>query len=227
MIVHPPGYLRGLRDLSRRHGTLLIADEVAVGFGRTGSLFACQAEGVSPDFLCLAKGLTGGYMPLAATLTTDEVHSAFFGTAAEGKTFYHGHTFAGNPLGAAVALANLKVFDDERTLERLGPKVERLASRLDRVARLPHVGDVRRCGLIAGIELVEDVATKAPFPWARQVGARVCRRAQDLGLLIRPLGDVVVVMPPLSITIEELDGLMDRVERSILDVVGEPAGGAG
>jgi adenosylmethionine---8-amino-7-oxononanoate aminotransferase len=222
MIVHPPGYLKGLRELSRRHDTLLIADEVAVGFGRTGSLFACDVEGVAPDFLCLAKGLTGGYMPLAATLTTEEVHSAFYGTASEGKTFYHGHTYAGNPLGAAVALANLRIFDEERTLERLVPKIARLEARLAEVARLPHVGDVRQKGLIAGIELVSDVSTKEPFPWDEQTGARVCRRARESGLLIRPLGDVIVVMPPLSITAEEIDWLIDRVIQSIRDVVCGP-----
>jgi adenosylmethionine---8-amino-7-oxononanoate aminotransferase len=221
MIVHPEGYLAGLRELTRRHGTLLIADEVAVGFGRTGSLFACDREGVSPDFLCLAKGLTGGYLPLAATLTTEEVYSAFHGTAAEGKTFYHGHTFAGNPLGSAVALANLRVFDEERTLENLEPKVSLLEARLTEIATLPHVGDVRQKGLIAGIELVEDRATKAQFPWESQVGAKVCRKARESGLLIRPLVDVIVVMPPLSIALEELDWMMDVIVASIVETVDE------
>ncbi len=150
---------------------LLIADEVAVGFGRTGTLFACEQEGVTPDFLCLAKGITGGYLPLAATLTTETVYAAFFGTAAEGKTFSHGHTYGGNPLGAAVALASLQVFDDEATLERLGPKVARLAERLAEFAARPHVGDVRQRGLIAGIELVADKTTKASYPSTAQVGA--------------------------------------------------------
>jgi adenosylmethionine-8-amino-7-oxononanoate aminotransferase len=221
MIVHPEGYLRGLREVTRKHETLLIADEVAVGFGRTGSLFACGREGVTPDFLCLAKGLTGGYLPLAATLTTEEVHDAFFGTAADGKTFYHGHTYGGNPLGAAVALASLQVFDDEATLEALAPKVALLERRLAELTALPHVGDVRQCGLIAGIELVADKATKAPFPWTDQVGARVCRRARDLGLLIRPLGDVLVVMPPLSIRVDQLDEMLDVMSRSIRFVTEE------
>ena len=136
MIVHPEGYLRGLRELTRKHGTLLIADEVAVGFGRTGTLFACQQEQVAPDFLCLAKGITGGYLPLAATLTTEEVYSAFFGTAADGKTFYHGHTYGGNPLGAAVALASLRVFEEEQTLARLRPKIARLTEPPRRVPGL-------------------------------------------------------------------------------------------
>ena len=221
MIVHPDGYLVGLRELTRKHGTLLIADEVAVGFGRTGKLFACEHEGVTPDFLCLAKGLTGGYLPLSATLTTEEVYAAFHGTASEGKTFFHGHTFAGNPLGAAVALASLRVFEDERTLENLAPKVAQLGRRLADFARWPNVGEVRQRGLIAGIELVEDRASRAPFPWDRQVGARICRHARTLGLLIRPLGDVIVVMPPLSISVEELDGMIDAIGRSMAAILGE------
>lgn len=209
MIVHPKGYLRGLRELSLKHGTLLIADEVAVGFGRTGTMFACEQEGVSPDFLCLAKGLTGGYLPLAATLTTEEIYKVFRGTATEGKTFYHGHTYGGNPLGAAVALANLEVFDEERTLERLQPKIAHLAERLEEFRTRPHVGDVRQSGMIAGVELVADKATKESYPWAEQVGSRVCRKARERGVLIRPLGDVLVIMPPLSITREQLDELLD------------------
>jgi adenosylmethionine---8-amino-7-oxononanoate aminotransferase len=158
-------------------------------------------------------------MPLAATLTTEEIYSAFHGTAAEGKTFYHGHTFAGNPLGAAVALASLKVFEDERTLERLAPKIAHLARRLAAVANLPQVGNVRQKGLIAGIELVEDSVSKRPFPWSSQVGARVCLHAREAGLLIRPLGDVIVLMPPLSIEIEELDWMIEVVVDSIQEVL--------
>ncbi|HID74618.1 MAG TPA: adenosylmethionine--8-amino-7-oxononanoate transaminase, partial [Planctomycetaceae bacterium] len=150
MIVHPPGYLRGVRELTRRYDVLLVADEVAVGMGRTGRMFACQHEQVSPDFLCLAKGLTGGYLPLAATLTTHEIWQAFLGDYAESKTFFHGHTYTGNPLGAAVALASLDVFQQERTLENLPPKIARLRQHLERIARLPGVGDVRQRGLIAG-----------------------------------------------------------------------------
>ncbi len=218
MIVHPEGYLRGLRALTREYDTLLIADEVAVGFGRTGTLFACEHEDIAPDFLCLAKGLTGGYLPLAATMTTEAVYSAFFGSAADGKTFYHGHTYGGNPLGAAVALASLRVFEEERTLENLVPKVARLTERLGKLLDRPHVGDVRQRGLMAGIELVADKAEKAPYPWAEQVGTRVCRRARDFGLLIRPLGDVIVVMPPLSITSDQLDTMLDVIEDCIKSV---------
>jgi adenosylmethionine-8-amino-7-oxononanoate aminotransferase len=212
IVVHPEGYLAGLRELTHRYGTLLIADEVAVGFGKTGRLFACEREGVTPDFLCLAKGLTGGYLPLAATLTTETVHAAFHASAAEGKTFYHGHTYGGNPLGAAVALASLDVFEDERTLEALGPKIALLERELRRLGGHEHVGDVRQCGLIAGIEIVADKAKKQSFPWPRQVGARICRRARDFGLLIRPLADVLVIMPPLTISQEQLGKMIDVIE---------------
>jgi adenosylmethionine-8-amino-7-oxononanoate aminotransferase len=214
MIVHPEGYLKGLRELTERHDTLLICDEVAVGFGRTGTLFACEAEGVRPDFLCLAKGLSGGYLPVAATLTTEEVYSAFFATAAEGKTFYHGHTYGGNALGAAVSLASLKVFDEERTLEKLQPKITRLGDWLKKISALPFVGDVRQRGLIGAVELVADKATKAPFPSDRLVGSKVCRRARDFGLLIRPLGDAIVIMPPLAISLEQLDRMLAAIAAS-------------
>ncbi|MDX2037011.1 MAG: adenosylmethionine--8-amino-7-oxononanoate transaminase [Isosphaeraceae bacterium] len=215
MITQPEGWLRGVRELCTKHDTLLICDEVAVGFGRTGKMFACEHEGITPDFLCLAKGLTGGYLPLAATLTTDRIHAAFDATAAENKTFYHGHTYAGNPLGAAVALATLRVFEEEGTLERMKPAADRLGERLERLRSRPFVGDVRRRGLMAGIELVADVATRAPFPWSEQVGARVCRRARDFDVIVRPLGDVIVIMPPLVITVEEIDLLMDVIERCL------------
>ncbi len=215
MIVHPPGYLHGVRELTRKYGVLLIADEVAVGMGRTGSLFACRQEQVVPDLLCLAKGLTGGYLPLAATLATDEIWNAFLGEYSEGKTFFHGHTYGGNPLGAAAALATLDVFDEEHTLERLPPKVDRLAEHLARMARLPHVGFVRQCGLIAAVELVRDKAAKEPYPWAEKRGIRACNHARKLGVLIRPLGNVIVLMPPLAVTLDELDRICTAAEAGI------------
>ncbi len=215
MLVHPPGYLRGVRDLTRRYGVLLIADEVAVGMGRTGTMFACEREGVVPDFLCLAKGLTGGYLPLAATLTTDEVWNAFLGDYSEGKTFFHGHTYGGNPLGAAAALATLDVFDEERTLEHLPPKIDRLAEHLRRMARLPHVGFVRQCGMIGAVELVRDKATKEPYPWAEKRGLRACDHARTLGVLLRPLGNVLVLMPPLAVTLDELDCICTAAKAGI------------
>ena len=217
MLAHPAGYLRGVRELTRRYGVLLIADEVAVGFGRTGRMFACEHEDVAPDFLCLAKGLTGGYLPLAATLTTTEVWNAFLGRYAESKQFYHGHTYGGNPLGAAAALASLEVFDEERVFDHLPAKIERLGEHLKRISQHPHVGDVRQRGLIAGIELVQDRATQAPFPWAQRRGQQVCDAARRLGVLLRPLGNVIVVMPPLAATIEEIDRIALAVEQGIVE----------
>jgi len=186
--------------------------------GRTGSMFACQREEVTPDLLCLAKGLTGGYLPLAATLATEELWQAFLGDYSQSKTFQHGHTYGGNPLGAAVALATLDVFEEEQTLARLPAKSARLAEHLARIARLPHVGDARQCGLIAGIELVRDRATKEPYPWAEKHGFRVCQYARSEGVLLRPLGDVLVILPPLSITLDQLDQIALAVERGIQKV---------
>jgi adenosylmethionine-8-amino-7-oxononanoate aminotransferase len=206
MITAPEGYLRRVREVTRQHDMLLIADEVAVGFGRTGSLFACAQEGVTPDFLCLAKGLTGGYLPLAATLTTERVFAAFLGT---GRTFYHGHTYTGNPLGAAAALASLELLLEPQGLPALPEKIARLTHQLDRLRDIPIVGDIRQRGLLAGIELVQDRTTRQPFPPQERVGRRVCRLAREQGVLLRPLGDVVVVMPPLAIEICLLDRLGD------------------
>ena len=216
MLVHPPGYLRGVRELTRRYGVLLIADEVAVGFGRTGRMFACEHEDVAPDFLCLAKGLTGGYLPLAATLTTSEIWNAFLGRYAESKQFYHGHTYGGNPLGAAAALASLDVFEEERVLAGLPAKIARLGEHLARMSRHPHAGDVRQRGLIAAVELVLDRSTQAPYPWSERRGQRVCDRARELGVLLRPLGNVVVVMPPLAATLDEIDRIALAVEQGIV-----------
>jgi adenosylmethionine---8-amino-7-oxononanoate aminotransferase len=221
MIVQPTSYLRGVRELCTKYDVLLIADEVAVGFGRTGKMFACEHENVSPDFLCLAKGITGGYMPLAATLTTDEIWKAFLGTYSESKTFFHGHTYGGNPLGAAVALANLKIFEEEQTLEQIQPKIARLKEHLSRLARHPHVGDIRQCGLIAGVELVRDKAAKEPYPWEERRGWQVCEAALTEGVLIRPLGNVVVILPPLAISLEELDRICAAVERGIDQVTSQ------
>lgn len=215
MITHPAGYLRGVRELTQRYEVLLIADEVATGFGRTGKLFACEHERVTPNLMCLGKGLTGGYVPMAATLATKEIWQSFLGSYAEGRTFYHGHTYTGNPLAAAVALATLDVFDDEQTLAHLPPKVERLAQHLSRIAGHPHVGDVRQCGLMAGVELVQNRQTREPYAWAEKRGYRVCDSARAEGVWLRPLGNVVVIMPPLAITLDELDRICLAVERGI------------
>jgi adenosylmethionine-8-amino-7-oxononanoate aminotransferase len=215
MIVHPRGFLRGVRELTRKYDVLLVLDEVAVGFGRTGTMFACEQEAVSPDLLCLAKGLTGGYLPMAATLATGELWQAFLGTYSESKTLNHGHTYGGNPLGAAVALASLDIFEEEQTLARLPAKIARLAEHLAQLATHKHVGDVRQCGLIGAVELIRDKATKEPFPWQERIGHRVCLAAREHGVLLRPLGDVIVIMPPLAISVEELGQIARAIELSI------------
>ncbi|MBC8018811.1 MAG: adenosylmethionine--8-amino-7-oxononanoate transaminase [Verrucomicrobia bacterium] len=221
MIVQPPGFLRRVRELCDRYGLLMITDEVATGFGRTGRMFACEHEGVVPDIMALSKGITAGYLPLAATVTSEEVYGAFMGEYAELKTFFHGHTFSGNPLACAVALKSLELFESDNLLEKLQPKIARLQERLAEFAILPHVGDIRQCGLAAGIELVEDKATKLAYPWEQKVGIRVCLEARKHGVFSRPLGNTVVVFPPLAIAPDELELLMDGLERAIRLVTGE------
>jgi adenosylmethionine-8-amino-7-oxononanoate aminotransferase len=218
MVMHPPGFLRGVRELTQRYGVLLIADEIAVGLGRTGTLFACQQENVVPDFLCLGKGLTGGYLPLSATLTHDAIYNAFLGDALSGRTLHHGHTYSGNPLAAAAALATLDVFDDEQTLKKLPAKIDRLSAHLSAIAGHPHVAGTRQRGLIAALELTTDRATREPYPPAERRAWQVCRAAHERGAWLRPLGDVLYVMPPLAISLDELDLLMKTLRSSIDDV---------
>jgi adenosylmethionine-8-amino-7-oxononanoate aminotransferase len=208
MLTHPPGYLRAVRRLCDRHGALLICDEVATGFGRTGTMFACEQEGVSPDLLCLAKGLTGGYMPLAATLATERIYEPFLGAHSDFKTFFHGHTYTGNPLACAAAIASLDVFERERTLVRLQPKIQLLSKWLAQVQRMPEVKEVRQRGVMAGIDLGEH------DPELR-LGHRVVLEARRRGVIVRPLGDVIVLMPPLSISKQDLRRLVEVVGQSI------------
>ena len=217
MVVHPRGYLRALRELTKKYDVLLVADEVAVGFGRTGTMFACEHEGVSPDFLCLGKGLTAGYLPMAATLATTDVWNAFLGRYADSKQFFHGHTFSGNPLAAAVALESLNVFREERVLDALTSKIAWMSRALSTLSEHEHVGRVRQCGMIAGIELVADKKSNTPYPWEQARGLEVCRRARDRGVLLRPLGNVLVVMPPLAISEQELDRIFAAIESSLND----------
>jgi adenosylmethionine-8-amino-7-oxononanoate aminotransferase len=215
MIVHPEGYLRGLRALSRAHGTLLIADEVAVGFGRTGRMFACEHEGVEPDILCVAKGITGGYLPLAATLTTQAIYDAFLGDPSEGRTFYHGHTYTGNPLACAAALASLDLFERSDLVAQVRAKGQALSEMLAPLRRLPHVGDVRQKGFMVGIELVADKSTRAPFDPKRRIDGQVCAAIRKHGIILRPLGDVIVLMPPLAMGVEDLATIVDAVKCGI------------
>ncbi len=218
IIVSPPGYLKGVRDLCAKHNVLLIADEIATGFGRTGKMFACGHEGVVPDIMCLSKGITGGYLPLAATIATDEIYNAFLGEFKELKTFFHGHSYTGNPLACAAALACLDIFEKEDTLQKLQPKIEALEEWLKKISDLPHVGDVRNKGLMAGVELVRDKNTKKPYGWEEKIGWKVAYNARDNGVFIRPLGNVIVIMPPLSIGIENLQQLLKVIKDAIAAV---------
>jgi adenosylmethionine-8-amino-7-oxononanoate aminotransferase len=214
ILVHPPGYLRAVRELCDAHGVLLICDEVATGFGRTGRMFACEHEDVAPDLMCVAKGLTGGYLPLAATLSTERVYEGFLGAHEDWRTFFHGHTYTGNPLACAAALANLDVFAAEETLDRLEPKIELLAELLDDLVRpLRAVTEIRQRGFMVGIEL-------GGFPPAVRLGHQVTLAARERGAIIRPLGDVVVLMPPLAIEAAELRRLVAITAEAIARVTG-------
>jgi adenosylmethionine-8-amino-7-oxononanoate transaminase len=216
--IQPKGYLAHVAALCREHGVLLAVDEVATGFGRTGVMFACEHEGVTPDLLSLAKGVTGGYLPLAATLVAQEVYEGFLDADPASGTFFHGHTYTGNPLACAAALACLDIFETDRTLEKLGPKIGLLESELAILARRPHVGDVRQKGFMVGIELVADRETRTPYPPKKRVGAAVTTAARKRGVVVRSLGDVVVIMPPLSIEAGELAELLSAVSGAIEEV---------
>ncbi len=225
MLVHPEGYLAGIRRATRAAGVLLILDEVATGFGRTGKMFACEHEQVSPDLMAVAKGLTGGYLPVSATLATEKIHRAFLGSQDSPAAFYHGHTYGGNQLGCAAALASLGIFKKEKTLARVRKSARLLRKLLDeRIAPLDAVGDIRLRGLMGGIELVRDRKTKEPFPAQKRVGAAVCLAAREKGVLLRPLGDVLVIMPPLSLTDGETELLVDSIRHGIVSATGRPAG---
>jgi adenosylmethionine---8-amino-7-oxononanoate aminotransferase len=208
MLVHPEGYLRRVRELCDRHDVLLILDEVATGFGRTGRMFACEHEDVAPDLLCLAKGITGGYLPLAATLASERVYEGFLGEFEEFRTFFHGHTYTGNPLACAAAIASLDVFREEDTLGQLAARIDHLSKLLEPVAAHPAVREVRRVGFMVGIELEE-------FPLPVRMGHRVTLEARARGAIIRPLGDVVVLMPPLSISGADLERLVQVTAEAI------------
>jgi len=220
ILVQPPGYLKRVRELCTQYGVLMIADEVAVGFGKTGKMFACEQEGVTPDIMALGKGLSGGYLPLAATVATEEIYNGFLGRFEESKTFFHGHTYTGNPLACAAAVANLDIFAEERVVDSLAEKIARFTEALKPIATLDHVGEIRQRGFMVGIELVADKATKELYPPAERIGNRVIMEARKRGLIIRPLGDVIVLMPPLCITVEEIDRLCGITHDSIRAVVG-------
>jgi adenosylmethionine-8-amino-7-oxononanoate transaminase len=209
------GVLGDLRRLCSEQGTLLIADEVMTAFGRTGTMFACEQESVIPDLMAVAKGLTGGYLPLAATLTTEEIFDAFLGEYSEFKTFFHGHSYTGNQLGCAAALANLQIFEDEQTLRGLVRKSEALRIGLSALRRLPHVGDVRHIGMIGAVELFRDVAKSEPFPLADKMGIKVCAEMRRRAVLTRPIGNTIVLMPPYCITEKQLGDVLSVLAEAI------------
>lgn len=225
MRVWPPGLLRDLRAWCDRTGALLIFDEVFTGLGRTGRMLACQHEGVYPDLLCLAKGLTGGTLPLAATLVRERIFEAFLGEFEELKTFFYGHSYCGNPLGCAAALASLEVFEQEKVLERLPLLIEHFGGLLERLSSHPCVADIRCCGLIAGIEL------RAPdgsaLDWRRATGARVCLAARKHGLLTRPILDTITLIPPLCSTPGQLEAAVGALEKAVEEVLMQPGWSAG
>lgn len=219
MLLHAHGFLKKVRELTQKYNVLLVLDEVATGFGRTGKMFACEHEAVQPDILCLAKGITGGYLPLAATLTTEEIYKAFLGKYEELKTFFHGHTYTANPLACAAANATLELFEKNHVIETLQPKIKYLEKRLKDFWKLPCVGDIRQLGLMVGIEIFQDAATQKHFPLKRNIGHHIIRRARAKGAILRPLGPVLVLMPPLSITEAEIDTLCTILYDSIKEEI--------
>lgn len=223
MIVQPHGFLNAIWRIAKENGLLFIADEVATGFGRTGYMFACEKECVAPDFLCLSKAITGGYLPLAATLTTEEVFNGFLGRFEDFKTFFHGHTYTGNPVACSVALKNLELYEAERVIEKLQAKIALMARELERFRDLPSVGEVRQQGFMVGIELVRGKKTKRPYPPRDMIGHKVILEARRRGVVIRPLGDIIVLMPPLAIDEETLKTLIDVTYESIKAVTKRPS----
>jgi len=213
MLPYPKGFMKGVERLAKEFGVLLIVDEVATGFGRTGTMFYVEQEEVCPDFMTLGKGITGGYLPLAATLTTDEIFEAFLGEFGEAKHFYHGHTYTGNNLACAVAIENLNIFKEESTLTLLQPKIKHLTERLQEFWNLPWVYDVRQLGFMAGIELRKP--NGEPFPYGDRIGFKVAYKARERGVFLRPLGDVMVLMMPLVIQIEEMNYVIDTLRWAV------------
>ncbi|MCI4625992.1 MAG: adenosylmethionine--8-amino-7-oxononanoate transaminase [Candidatus Magnetoovum sp. WYHC-5] len=218
MIVAPSGYLSAIRQLCTRYDILLIADEVATGFGRTGRMFACEHEAVVPDIMCLSKGITGGYLPLAVTVATEDIYRAFLGEYEELKTFFHGHSYTGNQIGCAAAISCIELFEKDSTLNKLAGKVELLNRWAEEVKGCRAVGDVRTIGLMAGVELVMDKDTKRPYPFEQKMGWQICLDVRRRGVFLRPLGNIIVIMPPLAISEENLKVMLEHIMTSILEV---------
>lgn len=218
MLMQPRGYLKGVRELTEKYNVLLIVDEVAVGFGRTGRMFACDQEDVRPDMMCLSKGISAGYLPLGATLVTEEIYNAFLGAPEEYKTFFHGHSYTGNNLACAAGLASLKIFEKDSVIEGLPPKIEMIRKHFARMQEMEFVGNARQCGMLGGIELVARKEGPVPFDVRLQVAGGICQNARKYGLIIRNIGDVIVFMPPLVSTVEEIDAMLTRLEQSMEEI---------
>lgn len=218
MLMQPKGYIKGVRELTKKYDVLLIVDEVATGFGRTGKLFACENEDVCPDMMCMSKGITAGYLALGATMTTDEIYDAFLGEATDYKTFYHGHSYTGNPLACAVGIAGLEIFAKEKVIENLPPKMAVIAEHMQKMQAMKYVGDARQCGMLAGIELIRDKERRQPFEPSLLMAGGICQAARKYGLIVRNIGDVIVFMPPLASTVQQIDEMLCMLEQAMQDV---------
>ena len=226
MLMQPKGYIKGVRDLTKKYNVLLIVDEVATGFGRTGKMFACEHEGVLPDMMCLSKGITGGYLPLGATMVTDEIYNTFLGEPDEYKTFYHGHSYTGNPLACAAGLAGLEIFAKDDVIANLPPKMAVIEKYMKRFNKMRYVGDARQCGMLAGIELMYDKERKIPFKPGLLIAGGICQTARKYGLIVRNIGDVIIFMPPLAGTTSEIEAMLGRLEQAMLEVFAEIESGS-
>ena len=219
MIIYPAEYLKKLKELCDKYGVLLIDDEVAMGFGRTGKMFAFEHAQIVPDLVCLAKGLTAGYLPLSVTLATDEIYQAFYDDYEKLKTFFHGHSFTGNPLAASIAVENLKILEEEKIIESLPPKIETLRKNLEKFKEFDCVGDIRHIGMIGAVEIVKNKETKEPYRFEERIGAKIYKEALKKGAILRPLGSVIYFMPPYAITEEEIEHVVDIGVASVKDAL--------
>lgn len=218
MLMQPKGYIKGVRELTEKYNVLLIIDEVATGFGRTGKLFACENEGICPDMMCLSKGITAGYMALGATMVTDEIYNTFLGEAAEYKTFYHGHSYTGNPLACAAGVAGLELFEKDDVIENLPPKMAVIAEHIQKMNTMKYVGNARQCGMLAGIELMHDKNLKIPFDSTLLMAGGICQTARKYGLIVRNIGDVIIFMPPLVSTVQQIEEMLSILEQAMQEV---------
>ncbi|MFA7068005.1 MAG: adenosylmethionine--8-amino-7-oxononanoate transaminase [Acidaminococcaceae bacterium] len=225
MLMQPKGYLKGVRELTKKYDVLLIVDEVATGFGRTGKMWACDNENICPDLMTLSKGITGGYLALGATLTTNEIYDAFLGEPTEYKTFYHGHSYTGNNLACAAGIASLDIFTKDRVIENLPPKMTVIAKYMKKMNAMQYVGDARQCGMLAGIELMQDKKKKIPFDPALQMAGGICQAARTYGLIVRNIGDVVIFMPPLVSTVEQIEEMLKKLEKAMTTVLSKVGNG--